>query len=187
MLIFLLANATLGVFDRKAPRRSVKQRMRYATYLLAAGILAICCCGKNENVPLSMITSQDTTVIPFTEIVLAGTSCQWANAAYDGKVIIINSNADLGKYIVCTEADDFPVDFSKHTVLLAHGMSAGGIALLSKKFLNTECDKYVLEIEITPNDTTIGGEPWKSTLITAKLSAKSNIEVRVVYVQPIEE
>ncbi|MDR0712411.1 MAG: hypothetical protein LBF67_08750 [Prevotellaceae bacterium] len=56
-LIFLLANATLGLFARKAPRRSVKQRMRYTAYLLAAGILAFCCCGKDDAI-------QDTVLPP---------------------------------------------------------------------------------------------------------------------------
>jgi len=65
--------------------------------------------------------------ISFTEYSLLDTHCQWQNLPYDEKVIIINSNEELEKYISCTE-DSYPaIDFSKHTLLLISGETTGMI------------------------------------------------------------
>jgi hypothetical protein len=137
--------------------------------ILAAGFSS--CKEEKENEPIE---------ISFTEYSLAGASCRWTN--FDlGKVTIINSNTALEEYVTCTEGTFPEIDFSKNTLLLARGVVAGGIGYLSKRLLLTE-SRYVLEIEITLNDTAIAGEYWKIVLVTDKLKVK-DVELNVITIK----
>ena len=44
--------------------------------------------------------------ISFEEYSLEGTQCQWTNLSYNDKVIVINSNEELGKYITPKQVAD---------------------------------------------------------------------------------
>ena len=131
-------------------------------------------CGKEkESEPIE---------IPFTEYSLSDTYCQWANLNYDGKVIIINSNAELEKCITCTEGTFPEIDFVEMTLLIAYGRSAGGIGYISKRLVFEE-NRYVLEIGITLNDATIAGQSWRVALITDKLNDSNNVDLKVITIK----
>jgi hypothetical protein len=95
-----------------------------AILLILAGM--IIACGKEKE-------EEKTIEIPFTEYSLIGTSCQWSNLGYDGKLIVINSNAELENYVICTDGAFPEIDFSKNTLLLASGCTISGIQYLHKK------------------------------------------------------
>ena len=44
--------------------------------------------------------------ISFEDYSLKGTQCQWINLPYNDKVIVINSNEELGKYITPKQVAD---------------------------------------------------------------------------------
>jgi hypothetical protein len=116
--------------------------------------------------------------ISFTEYSLVGTLCQWTNLAYDGKIIIINSNKELEKYVECSNSSYPAIDFSKYTLLLVGGGVAGGIGTLSKKVLLSS-NKLILEIEIIFNDAAIAGENWILALLTEKIDTDIKMELNV--------
>jgi hypothetical protein len=128
-------------------------------------------CGKEEK-PIEIL---------FTEYSLTKTFCQWRNLGYNGKVSVINSNAELEKYITCTEGTFPKIDFSKSTLLLTGGVTAGGIDYLYKMLL-FKGNGYVLKVEITLNDATIGGQSWIVVLVTDKLMVK-DVELNVITIK----
>ena len=116
--------------------------------------------------------------IPFTEYLLAGTSCQWVNLNYDDKLIVVNSNEELKNYINCSKGNYPEIDFSKHTLLLANGTTPNGIVEISKRLLQLSANKYRVDIEILLDETEITGR-WVTALIVSKLSKESDIEINV--------
>jgi len=117
--------------------------------------------------------------ISFTEYSLNETSCQWQNLPYDEKVVIINSNEELEKYISCTEGGYPVIDFSKHSLLLASGKTDYGICEITAKSLQQlSPDKYELHIEITLSDTTDIKE-WAMALIVKKLNKKDKVKLNI--------
>jgi hypothetical protein len=117
--------------------------------------------------------------ISFTEYSLKET-CHWKNLAYDDKVILINSDEELEKYIACTGSGYPTIDFSKHTLLLANGKVEGYVAeIIIKKLQQLSSNEYKLDMEIF-NDATIV-EEWTIALIVEKISEESRIELNATY------
>jgi hypothetical protein len=138
-------------------------------------------CGQNQGNEKKSIEEKDSVKIPLTEYSLTDTNCQWANLIYDGKVIVINSKTELGRYVTCTE-DNYPeINFAEQTLLLACGAATNGIQDLSSKFFFKR-SKYILEIEIALNDATVV-EGWKIALITDKLNDRSSIELKTTTIK----
>ena len=119
----------------------------------------------------------ESVPVEFTEYSLEGTECQWKNLNQSEKVIIINSNEDLRKYLTCTDGDCPIVDFSKYTLLLASGTSSAGIEALYSEWLSTT-DKFVLNIEITQNYATVVDE-WTVAFLVNKTEWNAQIDVEV--------
>jgi len=140
-----------------------------ALFLILAGISSSCN-PEESDYPID---------ISFTEYSLEGASCQWNNLNYDEKVIIINSNEELAKYITCTEGDYPAIDFTKHTLLLASGKTTGHIAEITANDLKQlSSNKYKLNVEATScNLTHI--EPWSMALVVEKLNKKGYVEINV--------
>ena len=120
--------------------------------------------------------------ISFTEYSLASTFCQWTNLNYDDKLIVINSDKELKSYISCSDGNYPEIDFSKHTLLLANGITPNGIVEISSHLLQPSVNEYKLEIEILLNDADVN-EPWTTALIMNKLSKENDIELIIILIR----
>ena len=120
--------------------------------------------------------------IPFTEYSLVGTSCQWKNLNYDNKLIIINSNKDLEKYVNCMDGDSYPeIDFSKHTLLLANGRTHSNVN--SKNIVHlTQYSSRKYDLEIVVRMGTGGlAEAWTLAILVPKVSSRANVTLKIEY------
>jgi hypothetical protein len=134
--------------------------------VLAAGFSS--CKKEKENEPVE---------ISFTEYSLAGISCWWTNFDF-GKVTIINSNAELEKYVTCTEGTLPEIDFSKNTLLRAGGGTTNGVAKITTSFYQNSDNKYTLNVKILLNFTMVA-EGWAIGIVVPKLSDKAEINLNV--------
>ncbi|MDR1739820.1 MAG: hypothetical protein LBR45_03595 [Bacteroidales bacterium] len=128
--------------------------------------------------------------VPFTEYSLEDTSCAWKTLEYGSEpnpseIAVINSNEELENYFVCTEGSLPEIDFSKHTLLLARGLTSSGIYKIEKKLEQLSTDKYQLNVEIELNFLTVI-ESWNLTFITKKLNKDSEVKFNVTIIDNLE-
>lgn len=120
--------------------------------------------------------------IPFTEYSLAGTSCQWTNyqGNYDSKeVVIINSNEKLRNYVKCTSESDYPeIDFSKYTLLLAHGIESHLVIPNYTSLQQLFARSYTMKVNLSPNIASVITY-WQVPIIVSKIADDSVIELIV--------
>ena len=148
----------------------MKTITKFAAFLLiAAG--SFYSCNKEEN--------NEPIEIPITEYSLAGTSCQWTNLSYDGKVIIINSNAALESYLTNARSSGYPaIDFSKYSLLLVSDATENGVVSVTvEKMQKLTATNYELRVEIILNTAIAGGE-WVMALVIDKLSEGSIVNLK---------
>jgi hypothetical protein len=144
----------------------MKKTLSFAAILLMLAS-AFTCRKDKENEP---------TEIPFTEYSLTGTDCQWTNLDYDGKVIVINSKAELEKYVTCTSGSYPEIDFAKYTLLLAHGGAQNGIGKITTSLYQNSANKYTLNVKISLGFTMVA-EPWLIGIIVSKLPKDAEINL----------
>ena len=117
--------------------------------------------------------------IPFTEYSLTET-CQWENLAYDDKVIIINSDEQLNRYLSCTGSGYPEIDFAKQTLLLANGSASSGVSKTTVNYLQQLSElEYELDMELLLDDSTAIEQKWAVALIVEKVSEGSVVELMV--------
>jgi len=140
---------------------------------------------EEDPIPEKNPIPTDEGDISFTEFSLDGTSCQWNitsiitnNGLKDG-VIIINSMQELEKFIVCLDGNYPEINFSKHSLLLAFGVSWNVITEISKTF-HQQSTNYVLNVEMTVLKNANYRQKWSIALVTNKLSDESNVELNVI-------
>jgi len=136
--------------------------------LFAVGLAASC---HKEQYPID---------ISFTEYLLAETACQWTNLPYDNKVIIINSDNELKKYL---EGDYPAIDFSKYTLLLANGYVNNRVSeIIVKNVRQVSIHTCILNLELglKYKDST---EPWHIALRIEKLS-EENVKLNTTLKAP---
>ena len=117
--------------------------------------------------------------IPFTEYSLEGTSCQWTNLNYDDddKLIVINSDEELKSYIDCSDANYPKIDFSKHILLLAHGIAPASVANVScSSLLQFSEQSYEMKVEIVVGHAAVLSN-WQVSIIVDKVVNDSSIEL----------
>jgi hypothetical protein len=149
-----------------------------AFLLILAGVLATCKKPDDPNNPVNPPTNYSVD-IPFEEYSL-GTQCQWENLPYDGKIMIINSKEELEQYINCTGGAYHAIDFSKNSLLLAHGTTNSGITEITVTNLQQlSSNQYSLNMEITTNDDVIA-ETWCKALIVEKMKNESNVALNII-------
>jgi hypothetical protein len=136
----------------------MKTILKFAIILLLAGNFT--CAKEKEN--------DDPIEIPITEYSLAETSCRWTNLDYDGKVIIINSNAKLEKYITCMEGSFPEIDFSKNTLLLARG-GCGARNKIITTFFQYSTNKYTLDVKIYSSILLPAVTTWSVSILVPKI------------------
>jgi hypothetical protein len=105
--------------------------------------------------------------------------CRWQNLPYDEKVVIVNSNQELEKYISCNGCNYPAIDFSKQTLLLVSGKTNGSIYELSSKSLQKlSPSKYKLSLEIIlNNDFAIA--PWGIAFTVEKMNVGGYVELNL--------
>ena len=124
-------------------------------------------------------------VIPFDDYSLAGTSCQWRDFSDVDTLIIINSTEELGNYVNCT--DNYPeIDFSKHTLLLAHGLETSSLIAKCEVLQQISEKSYKIKVSILPTDLTVMTY-WHVPIIINKLDDDSTIDLVIIIKDPFEE
>ena len=98
-----------------------------------------------------------------------------SSADYLNKVLLINSNEELGKYIVCT---DVAIDFSKHSLLLARVNTSPNPGYLVNTTLYKKGGFYILNIEV--NYFEISGLPGLTVaILTPKIKNETTIALKI--------
>jgi hypothetical protein len=121
--------------------------------------------------------------VSFTEYSLAGTSCQWVNLEYDNSVIVISSKSELENYISCAEKDFPAVDFSKYTLLLAHGLATSSVVSVNcNRLQQLSGHSYTMSVDIVLGNATVISR-WQVPVIVDKWSGGCAVGVTVTVKQ----
>jgi hypothetical protein len=127
----------------------------------------------NENYPMD---------IPFTKYSLAETSCQWKDFQADdcnNAIVIINRKEKLENYIECTNENSYPdIDFSKYTLLLAHGVEGHMVFPNDKSLQQLSAQRYMMKVNLLPNFASVVTY-WQVPIIVNKIADDSVIELIV--------
>jgi hypothetical protein len=117
--------------------------------------------------------------VSFTEYSLASTSCQWTKLNNDNEIIVINSNEELNRYVTCTNNDYSAIDFSKHTLLLAHGLASSSVVSVGCSRLQQISEqRYTMNVDLSLGFATVAS-PWQVPIIVDKLSEGCTVELTV--------
>ena len=157
----------------------MKNLLKLAVFLLIfSGVASSCNPEPDKEYPQN---------ISFTEYSLPETSCHWMNLPYDDKVLMINNNEELEKYISCAKGSYPAIDFSKNTLLLVSGKTTSGIIKVNPKDLQQlSTDKYKLNIEIDLFDNT-NINYWNTALFVNKMNKENSIDLNVALLTPTYE
>jgi hypothetical protein len=130
---------------------------------------------------------EEAVEVPIVEYSLNETSCRWSDATYPDEIlsgpnsrrlIVINSDKELKNYITCTGNSSYPaIDFTKHTMLLAFGMTSGKV-LIDAAYLRLYSSGYVLHVDHRKT-ITASIEYWQIAIITGKLAKESNVDLKL--------
>ena len=123
--------------------------------------------------------------IPFTEYSLpgssytlcrfTGTSCKWTDFNYYNRVVIINDQEELMKYIDCAEGNSPPaVDFSKHTLLLTKGGTPHQIVETKTVFLQYAANDYELQMTVNQGYAT-APDCWHTSILVPKIADEATV------------
>jgi hypothetical protein len=85
--------------------------------------------------------------VSFTEYSLPDSMGEWANLAYDGKVIVINSSEELEKHIISYNGTYPEIDFSEKTLLLVS--IADRIIDMDTAFSQISSDHITVNFDLT--------------------------------------
>ena len=110
-------------------------------------------------------------------------SYQWKGLDYNNKVILINSNEELEKYIDSVDADRPVVDFSKHSLLLASGQANANVIKMHTTLIKKLNNNYTLKVEITLGVYNTM-DNWDIGIITPNIPKKANINLDVQVIKP---
>jgi hypothetical protein len=133
--------------------------------------------------------------VPFTEYFLSDgpfmgcyyqplheSRCQWkADLGSDCGAIIINSNEEMENYIECKEVNYPTIDFSKYTLLLAHGIS-GDVWKREISLQQLSVRSYLMEIDLSISLTQVI-RCWRVPIIVDRIEDGSTVELIVTPVQ----
>lgn len=137
------------------------------------------------NIIASKHTEQpDTkpTVVPYVEYSLWGTQCEWRLPQHNNNIIVVDSNEELARYIAQETEECYPtVDFTKYTMIIAHGGTPQGIAEIMVESLQKNSDtEYALNIAVIMSMTDTP-ELWTKALLVDKWDRLYNIDLNVDY------
>lgn len=114
---------------------------------------------------------------------LSDSGYAWKEVAYphDNEVFIINSFDELKNYIIATRenSQSLPINFSKHSLLLARGVEPYNVRATIEGFLQLQSRDYVLHIKLSSNVATVITN-WQVALISPKLEPGDEV---ILYVE----
>jgi len=134
--------------------------------------------------------------ISFTEYVLESPSCRWIQSYYNrppgydysfgSEVVVINNNEELEKNVTC-QKDGFgncinpcvfysTIDFSKYTLLLAHGVEPYQNRPVYTGLQQLSTQSYVMRIRFNPSGLA-ALLYWQVPILVSKIADGSTIEV----------
>jgi hypothetical protein len=119
--------------------------------------------------------------VSFTAYSLAGTSCQWIKLDVNDndEVVVINSDEELNRHITCTGNDYPAVDFSKYTLLLAHGLGSSSVVSVNCNSLQKFSEQsYKMNVDLSLGYATVVSY-WQVPIIVNKLSEGCTVELTV--------
>lgn len=124
--------------------------------------------------------------VPYMEYSLYGTSCEWQLPKIYNNVIVANSDEELARYISSEAGESYPaVDFSKYTMIIAHGYSLNGITNKRiESFKRVSATELTLNITIS-RDLTDVVEPWSIALLVDKWDKIHNVDLKVDMIDAI--
>jgi len=153
--------------------------------LMLSGLFLVAGCKKDNPVISGGSGSSDggeepeyPINIPFMEYSL-DESCHWTNLAYNDKVIIINSEEDLNRYVACMDDDYTEIDFSKYTMLLPHGYHTSGVNPNNNSLQQLSEQNYEMRVDLFPTYLT-AVTYWQAPIIVDKLDEGCVIELLIV-------
>jgi hypothetical protein len=132
-----------------------------------------------KNVSLTIKTKEEPNEILFEDYSLAGTSCQWTKLNNNDEAVVINSNEELNRYVTCTDNDYPAIDFSKYTLLLAHGTGTSSVVSVGCSRLQQISEQgYTMNVDIVLGNATVMS-PWQVPIIVDKWREGSTLELTV--------
>ncbi len=147
------------------------------TLLIVLASTALCTgCNDNGNVDIIVTYPVDVDVSDYS---LTETPCSWNRQTIKRDTLyIINSTEELLTYISCQKALVPPIDFEKHSLLLARGGTPSWILSVSRHLQQTSINEYKLLIDIKKDYTTLPGS-WLMAILTPKLSSSVTIDLEI--------
>ena len=122
--------------------------------------------------------------VPFTKISLleaceCGWVCGWVRANRASELIIINSDKELRRHVICVE--NVPtIDFSRYTLLLARGRGAG-LYFSRQKPQQLSYRNYVMNVYLGLTFATAIFY-WHIAIIIDKLDGNDIVELNVIII-----
>ena len=128
--------------------------------------------------------TEEYTNVPYMEYSLWGTQCEWQLPNENNNIIIVNSDEELARYIASETGDSYPtVDFTKYTMIIAHGGVPQGIYKTLIESLQQVSDtEYRLNIDVVLTMTD-APELWTKAILVDKWDRLSTVNL---YVETIE-
>ena len=130
---------------------------------------------KHPDAPAAELTD-----ITYKEYTLYGSSCDWNLPDDYNNVIVVDSDEELARYITSESGENYPaVDFSKYTMIIAHGYSLKGISNKQiESFQRVSATEIALNVAIYRNGDEVV-ESWTIALLVDKWDRLYNIVLNV--------
>ena len=108
-------------------------------------------------------------------------TCNWQNLKSD-TVYLINSDAELSKYITC----QVDIDFNKYSLIVVCGKEKNKIYELTKQLTQISQDEYEFTIDVIIEDTIVI-PTWVVSILTPKISDKAQIHLKQQVLLPVNK
>ena len=130
--------------------------------------------------------TEEYTNVPYMEYSLWGTQCEWQLPNENNNIIIVNSDEELARYIASEAGDSYPtVDFTKYTMIIAHGGVPQGIYQTLIESLQQVSDtEYRLNIDVVLSMTD-APELWTKAILVDKWDRLSTVNLDVETIELI--